>query len=74
MHNLFGVTLFHRCVVNWSLGGEMFPQYLCIMLYVKVIWCNGIPYIYFQLEWGYMYHQYMCILLYVTLMWCNGVP
>ena len=30
----------------------MYPQYRCIMLYVKVIWRKGIPYIYFQLEWG----------------------
>ena len=28
----------------------MYPQYMCIMLYVQLIWCNGIPYIYFQLE------------------------
>ena len=30
----------------------MYPQYMCILLYMKVIWCNAIPYIYFQLEWG----------------------
>ena len=30
----------------------MYPKYMCIMLYMKVIWCNAIPYIYFQLEWG----------------------
>ena len=31
----------------------MYPQYMCILLYVKLIWCNGIPYIYCQLElWG----------------------
>ena len=28
----------------------MCTQYMCILLYVKLIWCNGIPYIYFQLE------------------------
>ena len=44
--------VFHRCIVNWSGGVYMYPQYMCIMLYVKVIWCNSIPYIYFQLEWG----------------------
>ena len=52
----------------------MYPQYMCILLYVKLIWCNGIPYIYCQLEWGYMYPQYMYILLYVKLIWCNGIP
>ena len=30
----------------------MYPQYMCILLYVQVIWCNGILYIYFQLELG----------------------
>ena len=31
----------------------MYPQYMCILLYVTLIWCNGIPYIYCQLElWG----------------------
>ena len=29
----------------------MYPQYICILLYVKVIWCNGILYIYCELEW-----------------------
>ena len=39
--NLFGVV-FHRSIVNWS-GGDMYPQYMCILIYVKLIWCNGIP-------------------------------
>ena len=54
----------------------MYPQYMCILLYVTLIWCNGIPYIYCQLVCGreYMYPQYMCILLYVTLIWCDGIP
>ena len=30
----------------------MYPQYMCILLYVIVIWCNGISKIYCQLEWG----------------------
>ena len=64
--------VFHRSIVSSS-GEYMYLQYMCIMLYVKVIWCNGIPYIYFQLEWGYMYPPYMYILLCVKLMWCNGI-
>ena len=53
----------------------MYAQYMCILLYVKLIWCNGIPYTYCQLElWGVDVSQYMCILLYVTLIWCNGIP
>ena len=27
----------------------MYPQYMCILLYVKLIWCNVIPHIYCQL-------------------------
>ena len=30
----------------------MYPTYMCILLYVKLIWCNGISEIYCQLEWG----------------------
>ena len=52
----------------------MYPQYMCILLYMKLMWCNSIPYTYCQLEWGYMYSQYMYILLYVKLIWCNGIP
>ena len=76
MWKLFGVMVFHRSIVNWR-GGLMYPQYMCILLYVTLIWCNGIPYIYCQLEcWrgGYIYPQYMCILQYVKLMWCNIIP
>ena len=30
----------------------MYPHYMCILLYVIDIWCNGISEIYCQLEWG----------------------
>ena len=31
----------------------MYLQYMCILLYVKLVFCNGIPYTYCQLElWG----------------------
>ena len=30
----------------------MYPKYMCMLLYVKVIWCNGIPYIYCQVDCG----------------------
>ena len=30
----------------------MYSQYMCILLYVNLIWCNHTPYIYCQLEWG----------------------
>ena len=38
---------------------------MCILLYVKLIWCSGIPF-YGQLEEG-AHLGYMCILLYVKL-------
>ena len=45
----------------------MYSQYMCILLYVKVIWCNGIHRSIVNWSGGYMYSQYMCIQLYVTL-------
>ena len=30
----------------------MYPQYVCILLYVTLVWCNGMSEIYCQLEWG----------------------
>ena len=49
---------------------------MCIVLYMKVIWCSGFQEIYVQLEegWGSIYHGYMCIVLYMKLIWCNGFP
>ena len=64
--------VFHTSIVNWS-GANIYPEYMCILLYVKLIWCNSIPYIYGQLE-GYICLQYMCIVLYVKHIWCNGIP
>ena len=38
MLNLFGEVVFHTAMVNWRRG----PWYICILLYVKLIWCSGI--------------------------------
>ena len=48
---------------------------MCILLYVKLIWCSGFLEIYAQLDEGVgsVCHGYMCILLYMTLMWCSAV-
>ena len=46
MLNLFSVVVFHRCMVNLRRG----PWYMCNLLYVNLMWCSGIPYIYGQLE------------------------
>ena len=49
--------------------------YMCILLYMTAIWCNGFPEIYAQLEEvGSISHGYMCMLLYTKLMQCNGFP
>ena len=47
---------------------------MCILLYVKLIWCSGFPNIYAWLEEGVgsVCHGYMCILLYMKLIWCSG--
>ena len=39
--NLFGVVVFQRCMVNW--GVYICHGYMCILLYVKLIWCGGVP-------------------------------
>ena len=48
MWNLFGVVVFHRFMVNWRRG----PWYMCIVLYVKLMWCSGFLLIYGWLEEG----------------------
>ena len=53
----------------------MYPKYICILLYMTLIWCNGITILLLSIGvGGYMYPQYMCILLYVKLMLCNSIP
>ena len=47
---------------------------MCILLYLKLIWCSGIPQIFMQLEGGYNGPGYMCILLHVKHIWCSGIP
>ena len=48
---------------------------MCILLYVKLLCCSSIPYIYGQLEErGYMFSRYICIWQYVKHIWCSGVP
>ena len=48
---------------------------MCILLYVKLIWCSGFPEIYAQLEEGVMSAFGICaFFLYVKLIWCSGFP
>ena len=65
------------CFIDlWSNGAQYIcPRYMCILLYVKPIWCSGGPQIYGQLEkGGYVCPRYMCIPLYVKLILCSDVP
>ena len=46
MWHWFGVVVFQRSMFN---GGYICHGYMCILLYVKLIWCSGVPQISGQL-------------------------
>ena len=56
--------------------GSVCHSYMCILLYMTLMQCNGVAQIYGQLEErvGSVCHGYMCILLYVNFIWCSGFP
>ena len=75
--NLFGVMVLQRSMLNWRKGVESICHgYICIVLYMLLILCNGFPDVCVQLEEGVesICHGYMCIVLYMKLLWCNGFP
>ena len=41
----FGVVVFKASILNWR-RGSICHMYMCIVLYMKVIWCNGFAEIY----------------------------
>ena len=43
--SLCGVMVFQRSMINW-MGVSICHGYMCMLLYMKPIWCNGIPEIY----------------------------
>ena len=52
--NLFGVMVFQRCMFDWRRRvGAICHGYMCIVLYMKLMWCTGFPEIYAQLEEGW---------------------
>ena len=74
--NLFGVMVVQRSMLNWRRGwgqSAIGISALCY-IYMKLIWCNGFPKIYVQLEEGRgsIWHWYICIVLYMKCIWCNG--
>ena len=62
----FGVVVFKAYMFN-CLGGLICYGYMCIVLYVKVIWCDGFPEIYARLEEEVesICHGCMCIVVYL---------
>ena len=44
--------VFQRSMLNWGRGGSICHGYICIVLYMKLMCCNGFPEIYAQLEEG----------------------
>ena len=45
-------------MVDWR---YMCPRYMCILLYIKLIQCSGIPYIYGHLEEGALVYVHSAI-------------
>ena len=41
MWHWFGVMVFQQCMVNW--GEYVCHGYMCILLYVTLIWCSTVP-------------------------------
>ena len=50
-HYTFPSSIDHRSMLHYYTP-ELCPRYLCIMVYVKCMWCSGLPWIYSQLEEG----------------------
>ena len=75
MSNVISVVVFRDLCSIGGVGiGLVCHGYICILLYVKLIWCSGFPDIYAQLDerFGSLCYGYMCILLYVKLPSCSG--
>ena len=70
--------VFQTSMLKWRRGvGSICHGYMCIVLYMKLIWCNGFPDIYAQVEEGVGQLAIgICTLcyLYMKLMWCTGFP
>ena len=82
MLNLLGVMVLHKIMVNRRRGkGSVCHGYMCILLYMTLIWCSGFPQIYGQLEWGglgicvffYMYNLFSVMLLQRSVFDWRGV-
>ena len=56
--------------------GSVCHGYICVLQYMKLIWCSSFKEMYAQFEDGVgsVCHGYMCILLYVKLTGFSDVP
>ena len=74
MGNLFGVVVLHGSIINWGVG-SIFLGYMCILLYMKLIWCSCFPEVYAQLEEGVgsVCHDDLCIFALYYMCNCFGV-
>ena len=58
-----------------QLGGSICHGYMCIVLYLKLIWCNGFTDIYGSLEAGGVYLPWVYVYCAIyELVWCSGFP
>ena len=56
LKDLLGVVVFQRSDGEMWKVGYVRPGYMCILLYVKFIWCSGIPYdLWSNMELGGVY-------------------
>ena len=61
--------VFQRSMLDGRRGGGLICHgYMCIVLYMELIWYNGFPVIYARLDEGVgsICHGYMCIVLYIS--------
>ena len=61
--------VFQTSMLDWRRGWGQSGIGICALwyIYMKLMWCNGFPEIYAQLEErvGSVCHGYMCIVLYI---------
>ena len=63
---LICVMVFQTSMLDWRRGVHLPSVYMCILLYVKLIWCNGLAFSYDRLTGGSICLQYVCALSYVS--------
>ena len=68
--------VFQRSRLHWRRGESVCHGYMCILLYVKFIFCSGFVKVYARLKEGdgvslpWLYVNF----LYLKPIWCSGFP